>query len=56
MLDEGRYSSSPKWPKPSAWTGFRVTVLYRSHASRELREASTAFHALDPYISDLALS
>lgn len=35
--------------------GFEVTVLYWSHASRELREAATAFHALDPYIGDLAL-
>jgi uncharacterized LabA/DUF88 family protein len=35
--------------------GFEVTVLYWSHASRELREAATAFHALDPYIADLAL-
>ena len=36
--------------------GFAVTVLYWSHASRELREAATTFHALDPYIGDLALS
>ena len=35
--------------------GFAVTVLYWSHAGRELREAATAFHALDPYIADLAL-
>ncbi|WP_338661203.1 NYN domain-containing protein [Pararoseomonas sp. SCSIO 73927] len=35
--------------------GFAVTVLYWSHASRELREAATAFHALDPYIAELAL-
>ena len=35
--------------------GFQVTVLYRSHASRELREAATAFHELDAYIADLAL-
>ena len=36
--------------------GFQVTVLYWSHhASRELREAATVFHALDPYIADLAL-
>jgi len=34
---------------------FAVTVLYWSHASRELREAATAFHALDPCIADLAL-
>ena len=36
--------------------GFAVTVLYWGHASRELREAATAFHALDAYIGDLALS
>jgi uncharacterized LabA/DUF88 family protein len=36
--------------------GFQTTVLYRSHASRELREAATAFHALDQYVRDLALS
>ena len=35
--------------------GFPVTVLYWSHASRELREAAATFHALDPYIADLAL-
>jgi uncharacterized LabA/DUF88 family protein len=35
--------------------GFQVTVLYWSHASRELREAATVFHALEPYIGDLAL-
>jgi len=35
--------------------GFQVTVLYWSHASRELREAATAFHALDPYVAKLAL-
>ncbi len=34
---------------------FAVTVLYWAHASRELRKAATAFHSLDPYISDLAL-
>lgn len=32
-----------------------VTVLYWSHTSRELREAATTFHSLDPYIADLAL-
>jgi hypothetical protein len=36
--------------------GFSVTVLYWAHASRELREAATVFHALDPYIADLALN
>ena len=36
--------------------GFAVTVLYWAHASRELREAATAFHALDGYIRDLALA
>ena len=35
--------------------GFAVTVLYWAHASRELREAATAFHALDTHIRDLAL-
>ena len=35
--------------------GFPVTVLYWSHASRELREAATAFHPLDGCIGDLAL-
>ena len=35
--------------------GFAVTVLYWAHASRELREAATAFHALDAYIGNLAL-
>lgn len=35
--------------------GFRVTVLYWAHASRELREAATAFQPLDAYIEDLAL-
>ncbi|WP_161993828.1 NYN domain-containing protein [Muricoccus nepalensis] len=35
--------------------GFRVTVLYWAHASRELREAATAFQSLDAYIEDLAL-
>ena len=34
---------------------FAVTVLYWGHASRELREAETAFHALDAYIGDLPL-
>ncbi|MFC0385980.1 NYN domain-containing protein [Muricoccus vinaceus] len=34
---------------------FAVTVLYWGHASRELRETATAFHALDAYIEDLAL-
>ncbi|WP_458094240.1 NYN domain-containing protein [Roseomonas sp. WA12] len=36
--------------------GFPVTVLYWAHASRELREAATVFHALDAYIADLALN
>lgn len=36
--------------------GFPVTLLYWSHASRELREAATGFHALDGYIGELALS
>ncbi|WP_169742783.1 NYN domain-containing protein [Muricoccus aerilatus] len=36
--------------------GFTVTVLYWAHASRELREAASAFHSLDPYIADLALA
>ncbi|MFT8245556.1 NYN domain-containing protein [Roseomonas sp. BN140053] len=36
--------------------GFAVTVLYWSHASRELCEAATAFHAPDTYIGYLALS
>ena len=36
--------------------GFRVTVLYWAHASRELREAATAFQPLDAFIEDLALS
>jgi len=35
--------------------GFAVAVLYWSHASRELREAATVFHALDRGIADLAL-
>ena len=35
--------------------GFAVTVLYWAHASRELREAATAFHVLDAHIADLAL-
>ena len=35
--------------------GFRVTVLYWAHASRELREAASAFHPLDACIEDLAL-
>ncbi|WP_043840002.1 NYN domain-containing protein [Muricoccus aerilatus] len=35
--------------------GFTVTVLYWAHASREPREAATAFHALNPCIADLAL-
>ncbi|MBI0539072.1 NYN domain-containing protein [Roseomonas sp. KE2513] len=35
--------------------GFAVTVLYWAHANRELREAATAFHALDALIADLAL-
>lgn len=35
--------------------GFTVMVLYWAHASRELREAASAFHSLDPYIADLAL-
>ncbi|MBB5696444.1 NYN domain-containing protein [Muricoccus pecuniae] len=35
--------------------GFAVSVLYWAHASRELRDAATAFHSLDRYIEDLAL-
>ncbi|WP_043840417.1 NYN domain-containing protein [Muricoccus aerilatus] len=35
--------------------GFVATVLYWAHASRELREAATAFYALDPCFADLAL-
>jgi hypothetical protein len=35
--------------------GFPVTVLYWSHASRELREAATTFHELDAYMVDPAL-
>ena len=42
--------------KPLVADGFVVTVLYWSHASRELREAARAFHSLDPYIADLALA
>ena len=36
--------------------GFALTVLYWAHASRELRQAATAFHALDAHIEDLALN
>lgn len=35
---------------------FEVTVLYWAHASRELQQAASHFHALDPYIDDLALT
>ncbi|WP_458094199.1 NYN domain-containing protein [Roseomonas sp. WA12] len=35
--------------------GFQVTVLYWSHASRELREAATAFLRLDSYLLELRL-
>jgi hypothetical protein len=35
--------------------GFGATVLCCSHASRELREAATAFHPLDCHSADLAL-
>ena len=35
--------------------GFAVTVLYWAHASRDLREAATAFHPLDPYVGELGL-
>lgn len=35
--------------------GFQVTVLNWSHASRELREAATAFVLLDGYVGELAL-
>ena len=35
---------------------FAVTVLCWGHASRELHEAATAFHALDAYLEDLALA
>lgn len=34
---------------------FQVTLLYWAHASRELQQAASQFHALDPYIADLAL-
>ena len=35
---------------------FQVTVLYWAHASRELQQAASRFHALDPYVADLALA
>lgn len=35
--------------------GFAVTVVYWAHASRELREAATAFHSLDAQVAELAL-
>jgi NYN domain len=35
--------------------GFRVTVLYWFHASRELRQATTAFHVLDSYVAAAGL-
>jgi hypothetical protein len=34
---------------------FHVTVLYWAHTSRELQQAASRFHALDPYVADLAL-
>jgi uncharacterized LabA/DUF88 family protein len=34
---------------------FQVTVLYWSHASWELREAATAFHMLDGYLTELSI-
>lgn len=34
---------------------FHVTLLFWAHASRELRQAASHFHALDPYIGELAL-
>ena len=35
--------------------GLHVTVLHWAHASRNLREAASAFHALDECIAGLAL-
>jgi hypothetical protein len=34
---------------------FHVTVLYWAHASRELQQVASRFHALYPYVEDLAL-
>ncbi|WP_207419923.1 NYN domain-containing protein [Roseomonas haemaphysalidis] len=34
---------------------FHVTLLFWAHASRELQQAVSHFHALDPYIAELAL-
>jgi len=49
---DGDYEPVMKQPVAD---GFAVAVLYWSHASRELREAATVFHALDRGIADLAL-
>jgi uncharacterized LabA/DUF88 family protein len=35
--------------------GFEVTLLYWSHASRELQAVASRFYPLDAYLEDLAL-
>jgi hypothetical protein len=41
--------------QPVARDGFGVTLLYWSHASRELQAVASRFYSLDTYLKDLAL-
>jgi uncharacterized LabA/DUF88 family protein len=45
--------------EPMVWQlvqdGFEVTLLYWSHASRELQEVASCFYPLDACLEDLAL-